>query len=209
MRRLLTLLCVASLAGCVQTRTVAVSFGANGEGLDGFLCEDTSGQRLISRAPPGGMVSLVVDFVTLGGVPGCRTGQLMEWCKTHDCRPHPAKRSCVEVPLEVRGTSRPEVRAALLESLRAAGAKEAVADAPDEFVLVRIVGTTQPCTEVTQKDGELFVAFDPSKLLGCAYSCPVLLDHVEDDVYLGFDTLTASCESGVRTCADRKLQWQN
>lgn len=205
MRRALLLLL---LCGCVETRSVAITFGTEGEGLDGFMCKDSAGAHLLSRLPSDGHASLVVDFVRLGGVPGCRSGQLVKWCATHECVPIQSTRSCVDVTLPAPGATRAETRAALLAALRASGAKEALADAPDEFVLVRVVGTTQGCDSLLPSGNAALPAFDQSLLLGCAYSCPVLFDKVEQDVYLGFDTLTDACEQGVRTCSDGQLQWQ-
>lgn len=196
-----------SLTACIETRSVALTFGTDGEGLDGFMCKDTSGTLLLSRAPTDGKTSLVIDFVKLGGVPGCRTGQLMKWCSAHDCSAIGGKRSCVTVNLPPPSMAREELRAALLNALRAGDPFQATADAPDEFVLVRVVGTTQSCDEVAP-GGDALPAFDKSKLVGCAYSCPVLFDKVEQDVYLGFETLTTTCEQGVRICSDGQLQWQ-
>ena len=205
MRR--ALLCLL-LTSCVETRSVSITFGSDGEGLDGFMCKDSSGAFLLSRLPPDGHASLVVDFVRLGGVPGCRTGQLIKWCATHECVPIQSTRSCVDVTLPAPGAPREELRASLLASLRASGAKEALADAPDEFVIVRVVGTTQACDTLLPVASAELPAFDKSLLVGCAYSCPVLLDKVEQDLYLGFETLTGLCEQGVRTCSDGQLQWQ-
>jgi len=197
-----------ALSACVETRSVALTFGSEGEGLDGFMCRDTSGQPLLSRLGTDGKASLVIDFVRLGGVPGCRTGQLVKWCDTHDCTPIQRTRSCVDVTLPLPGAPREELRAALLSALRASGAKEALADAPDEFVLVRAVGTTQSCDQLLPAGDAPLPSFDATKLVGCAYSCPVLFDKVEQDVYLGFETLTSMCEQGVRTCSDGELHWQ-
>jgi hypothetical protein len=196
------------LAGCVETRSVALTFGSDGEGLDGFMCKDSSGGFLLSRLPSDGKASLVIDFVRLGGVPGCRTGQLVKWCSAHECVPIATTRSCVEVTLPAPGAPREELRAALLTAMRAGGAQQAIGDAPDEFVLVRIVGTAQKCDALLPAAGEPLPAFDKSALVGCAYSCPVLFDKVEQDVYLGFETLTVQCEQGVRICSDGQLQWQ-
>lgn len=204
-------LCVAMiciLSGCVETRSVALTFGSEGEGLDGFMCKDTAGQYLLSRLPTDGKASLVIDFVKLGGVPGCRTGQLMKWCTTHECLPIQRTRSCVEVTLPAPTAAREALRAQLLAALRASGAHEALADAPDEFVLVRVVGTTQSCDALLPAGDAPLPDFDQSLLVGCAYSCPVLFDKVEQDVYLGFETLTVACEQGVRICSDGQLQWQ-
>jgi hypothetical protein len=205
MRRALLLLLLSS---CVETRSVALTFGSEGEGLDGFMCKDSSDTLLLSRLPPDGAASLVVDFVRLGGVPGCRTGQLVKWCSTHECVPIQSTRTCLDVKLPAPGAPREELRAALLTAMRSLGSPEASADAPDEFVLVRVVGTTQSCDTLLPAGQDPLPAFDKSKLVGCAYSCPVLFDKVEQDVYLGSETLTTSCEQGVRICSDGQLQWQ-
>ncbi|MDP2269696.1 MAG: hypothetical protein Q8K32_03125 [Archangium sp.] len=199
------------LTGCVETRSVAVTFGDDGEGLDGFMCKDRStdaGVPLLARLPADGRASLVVDFIRLGGVPGCRSGQLVKWCASHKCEAIQSTRSCLEVTLPQPGGDREEFRKKLLDALRAAGPYQALADAPDEFVLVRVVGTTQACDSVLPAGGDALPLFDKSKLVGCAYSCPVLLEKVEQDVYLGFDTFDAFCEKGVGTCSDGELHWQ-
>lgn len=205
MRRALLLLLLSS---CVETRSVSLTFGSEGEGLDGFMCKDSAGAMLLSRLPADGHASLVIDFVRLGGVPGCRTGQMVKWCSTHECVPIQSKRSCLDVTLPAPGAPREELRTALLTAMRALGSNEASPDAPDEFVLVRVVGTTQSCDAMLPAGNDPLPAFDKSALVGCAYSCPVLFDKVEQDVYLGFETLTSACEQGVRTCSDGQLQWQ-
>lgn len=202
------LLLAVFLSSCVETRSVSITFGSEGEGLDGFMCKDASGAFLLSRLPADGHASLVVDFVRLGGVPGCRTGKLVNWCATHECKPIQSTRSCLDVTLPLPGAPREELRAQLLAALRAAGSKEAIADAPDEFVLVRVVGTAQRCDELLPQGPAPLPEFDKSQLVGCAYSCPVLFDKVEEDVYLGFETLTVQCDQGVRICSDGQLLWQ-
>lgn len=202
------LLAAATASACIENRTVALTFGSDGEGLDGFMCKEPDGRFLLSRLPPSGQASLVVDFVQLGGVPGCRTGQLVKWCQTHDCSAIRSTRSCVAIALPSPGAPRPQLREAVLASLRASAAFQALADAPDEFVLVRVVGTTQSCDALMPSGDAPLPPFDASQLVGCAYSCPVLFDKVEQDVYLGFETLTELCEQGVRICAAGQLQWQ-
>lgn len=206
-------LVLALLAGCTVQREVALTFGSEGEGLDGFMCRDPAGQYLLDRAKDsdGGVRggSLVIDFVRLGGVPGCRTGQLMKWCSTHECRPLAHTRACVPLTLPTSTMKREELRAAVLSAMKQTGNTGVLADAPDEFVIVRAVGSLEPCGALMPAaDAPALPDFDKAQLLGCAYSCPVLLDRVEQDVYLGFETLTAQCEQGVRICSDGQLQWQ-
>jgi hypothetical protein len=208
MKRALLCLALAALTGCAPVRSVALTFGSEGEGLDGFMCKDNANTMLLSRLPPSRKASLVIDFIRLGGVPGCRTGQLMKWCTTHECKAIQSTRSCVDVTLPAPMPEREALRTALLEAMRSAPAHEALDDAPDEFVIVRVVGTVQSCDALLPAGDAALPDFDKSQLVGCAYSCPVLLDKVEQDVYLGFETLTATCEQGVRICSDGQLQWQ-
>ncbi len=204
------LLCFLGALGCVDSRSVALTFGATGEGLDGFMCKDGTGKQLLDRRSSDAPASLVVDFVRLGGVPGCRVGQLISWCATHECKPIASTRRClagVSLPTGVSTTPREELRGQLRDAISQLSGEGVTPDAPDEFVLVRVVGTMQSCAEL-EASADALPAFVPAQLLGCAYSCPVLLDRVEQDVYLGFDTLTGACEQGVRTCAAGDLRWQ-
>lgn len=203
------------LGACSVQKEVALTFGSDGEGLDGFMCKDSTGALLLERAKQDGgtaQASLVFDFVRLGGVPGCRTGQLVKWCSSHECRPLATTRACLPatLPTITTGMPREALRQALLDSFRSAREQGVLNDAPDEFVIVRVVGSLEPCDRLLPAMGAELPAFDKSQLIGCAYSCPVLLDRVEagQDVYLGFETLTGVCEQGVRTCSDGELHWQ-
>jgi hypothetical protein len=202
-------------SACTVQREVALTFGPEGEGLDGFMCRPPGGPFLVERArqPDGGVRpgALVFDFVRLGGVPGCRTGQLIKWCATHECKPLRSTRACVPITLPALPPvmTREDLRQPLLSAMKQIGNSGVLNDAPDEFVIVRVVGSLQSCEALTPgADAAELPAFDKNELIGCAYSCPVLLDRVEQDVYLGFETLTGLCEQGVRTCSDGQLQWQ-
>jgi hypothetical protein len=209
MRRALPLLLAAA---CAQYREVTVTFGDTGEGLDGFLCRDTNSMLLLDRlgADAGtSPASLVTDIVGIeNGQPGCRTGQLIKWCSAHACGPMPRRRNCetLQLPTGVSGLAREDVRARVREQLQRLSGTQVVADAPDEFVILRVVATRQPCDQVMPA-GDVLPDLDPMQLVGCAYSCPTLFDRATD-VYLGFETLTASCEQGVRICAGNELHWQ-
>jgi len=201
------------LAGCAQYRTADLNFGENGEGLDGFLCKQGP-TMLLDRGADAGTTrpaSIVLDIVGLeNGQPGCRTGQLIKWCAkdNHVCAPMKHRRECrpVELPAGVSALDREVVRAQVRAQLREGlSGQRLISDAPDEFVMVRVVGTAQPCDEVSPANGDV-PDFDPAKLIGCAYSCPVLLDRA-DDVYLGFDGFVGQCEQGVRICASGTLNW--
>lgn len=201
------------LVTCVEVRRIQITFGEQGEGLDGFLCRDTAGTPILTRLDDGSGQSrpaaLVVDFIRLGGLPGCRSGQVVRWCVDHPCAPIAEHRACIEVQFSpLTGLTRPQLRQAVQESLRNMDGTLLSGDAPDEFVLVRVVGTAQTCAEVERRGDGTIPPFDEDRLVGCAYSCPVLLDSLEGDLFLGFETLTDVCEQGVRVCAAGDLHWQ-
>ncbi|MDP3505558.1 MAG: hypothetical protein Q8S33_34775 [Myxococcales bacterium] len=204
-----------AISSCSVQREVTLTFGPEGEGLDGFMCRAPGAPFLIERArqADGGVRqgALVFDFVRLGGVPGCRTGQLVKWCESRECKPLRRTRACVPLALPALPPvmSREDIRAPLLDAMKQLSRSGVLNDVPDEFVIVRAVGTLQSCEALTPAaDAPELPAFDKNELIGCAYSCPVLLDRIEQDVYLGFETLTGLCEQGVRTCSDGQLQWQ-
>ncbi len=214
MKRLILegLLALVLLTGCEEVRQVRLTFGEEGEGLDGFLCREEDGSYLLSRAVPagGGQVpsSLVIDFIRLEGLPGCRSGQLIRWCADHPCSVIPEHRVCIPSPLpDITGLKRPEARAEIHEALRNLSGAPVASEAPDEFIIVRVTATLEPC-EALQASGDTVPALREEELVGCAYSCPVELNAIEGDVYLGFDTLTEQCTQGIRVCGSGDLHWR-
>lgn len=206
------LLALVLLTGCNEVRQVRLTFGEEGEGLDGFLCRQDDGAYLLSRAVPagGGPVpsSLVIDFIRLEGLPGCRSGQLIRWCADHDCSVIPEHRVCIPAPLpDITGLPRAEAREEIREALRNLSGASVSTEAPDEFIIVRATATLQPCDELVP-GGATLPAMHEEELVGCAYSCPAELNAIEGDVYLGFDTLTEQCAQGVRVCASGDLHWR-
>jgi hypothetical protein len=206
---------------CVDHRTVSLTFGDQGEGLDGFLCKDSNNTFVLDRLEPdsgtsvdGGMepASLVTDFIRLSGVPGCRASQLIEWCSTHTCAPIDSTRVCTKVDLpsgvtgQPRETVRGEVKAALAQTL---SGHDVTAQAPNEFVMLRVIATKQPCEQIMPNASGTLPDYDKTQLVGCAYSCVTNFNEVDQDVYLGFDSIGgAMCELGLRTCSDHELHWQ-
>lgn len=224
MRALVFAVGAVAFVGClVEPHPVKLTFGSNSQGLDGFLCKDTQGKYTLDRLQPayadGGTygpdaglahASLVTDFVQVGNFQSCRTSELIENCKTpKKCSPVQSTRVCtdIQLPYGVTGMMREDVRALVAEQLKALKGHQVASDAPDGFVMLRALATAQTCGEVMPlASGELPV-LDKTKLVGCAYSCPLLFDQLNQDVYLGFDTLTATCEQGLKTCADNDLKW--
>jgi hypothetical protein len=69
-------------------------------------------------------------------------------------------------------------------------------DAPDGPVVVRAVASTEPCAQLEARG-----RFDVDGLMGCAYSCPVVLDDLDGSLRLGFATSEPFCAGAVRGCA--------
>ncbi len=212
MKMLAAMLVFVLATGCSQ-REVKLTLGDVGEGLDGFVCKDDKGQYLLERLvlPDGGtqQACLVTDFVDLQGVPGCRTGQLVAWCATHDCKPIPSTRvtTPITLPTGVAGMTRRQARDLVHTQFKKLSDTPFTSDAPPQFVMARMMATAQPCSEIATKPDGTLPKFEASKLVGCAYSCPTLFDQIQQDVYLGFDTLENDCAHGVATCADNALKW--
>lgn len=155
---------------------------------------------LVERAADGkggADVHLIVEYIGLGGTPGCRVAELRGWCSTHACRP--IRRACIAVHLEPGAmASAAAASKAISEGFAAGGTIDP--DAPDEPVAVRVIGVakTGACTadEMTPEK-EL-----ASPLVGCAYSCPTVLSANRGHLTIDFDLLGAKCnEEALTECA--------
>jgi len=154
----------------------------------GFDCKDaTTGALLASRITSNqGEASLVIDYLRLGGVPHCRPAQLVDWCHDKTCPTVPEARVCM--PISVPSSATPVV--SLLRTLQGTVVSPS---APEDYVLVRAVVTTEACDQVGAK-------FDPHRIAGCVYSCPTLLG-ADGAVLLDLDTTDNNCEGNVDVCA--------
>jgi hypothetical protein len=149
--------------------------------------------------------SVVVDTIRLGGYPRCRATEILNFCAARDCSPIASERRCFDLP-RVTVPIAHDLRADTEKLLNVfhryikEGLKDALvtSDAVDEEVIMRLVGTTETCDELDKKGS---LAFDPTKLLGCNYSCPIVPTAVRGEVLLDLDALTSFCEPVVRACA--------
>lgn len=154
---------------------------------------------LIERATDGkggADVHLLVEYIGLGGTPGCRAAELIGWCSTHACRP--IRRSCIAVHLDAAALASPEkVSRALADGF---GAGRTLDDnAPDQPVLVRILGVAKSgaCTAEEESPGPVLT--DP--VVGCAYSCPTVLTANSGVITVDLDLFTPKCtEEVLRGC---------
>jgi hypothetical protein len=188
---------LAILVACKseEVHEVTLKFARPSKVQRGFECLDSTTRKpLFDRLTTnGGKGSLVVDFVLLGGLPHCRPLQLAEWCRSHPCPLDVKERYCTPVVLPNDGTSRVDAIVQTLDDL----SKTVVSrSAPDAYVLVRAVLTSESCDALAAG-----ADFDRKRLAGCVYSCPVLLSSVDGDLLLDLDAITLNCEDAVDACA--------
>jgi hypothetical protein len=216
-------------AGCerIHTRHVELAFAerANASApdagsLSGFTCStnglgDAGGVPLVRRAvrPLGAGegslgLSLAVQAFALDDNPGCRDTKLYNYCGLGQggCSLLPDSTFCVELegePLPASTVSRSaRLHAALAALLTAPEAEGGLSGAlyggapRDQWVLLRAVGTTEPCSEVLPSGH----VFDPARLIGCAFTCPVVLSSWSGKLWLD-SSAGGRCEAQVAACA--------
>ena len=186
---------VLALAACSKTNDVTLLLGPTEDKVSrGFICKHDSGDYIMADTLVGGAVhfNLVVDVLALPGkFPGCRGEELVQFCSENDCTAGTTRRQCIPgITVPVPSPFNADVTAA---NLKAAikGQLDALTDLPNDPVIVRVLATTQPCP---------IAAIDETMALGCAYSCPVQLDTV-DQISVSIDALDDFCEPQVRACA--------
>jgi hypothetical protein len=146
---------------------------------------------LIERAADGkggADVHLIVDYIGLGGTPGCRVSELRGWCGTHSCRP--VRRTCIPLHLDAAALASPaSVMKAISDGF---GSSRTIdTDATDEPVIVRIIGVAKAgaCTpEEEAPDREL-----AAPVVGCAYSCPTVLSANRGTLTIDYDLIGSKC----------------
>jgi hypothetical protein len=189
-----------ALAACEERHTVTLLLGPNDTTLTaGFTCRDDAGALLVEQTRRGTAYSfqLVFDTVDLGATfPGCRGEELFAACTGRTCAR--IGRYCMTVALAQSDLGTP---AAILTALHAQiGHPQLIADAPRAPVVVRAVATQQSCAELLPADGS-YPRLDANQAVGCAYSCPVVLDDLRGSLGMALDTLDDQCASQVRACA--------
>jgi hypothetical protein len=213
----------------VEEHTARVSFHEITVGLggaqvtvpSGFTCGSVVVQAMVPlvqseflaerlEEPGPYQANLVVDFIGLGGAPGCRPFEIEAWCGDRPCTS--VFRRCVPLSLDPPPARLLRDRGPLLArnvgtAVKAAEAFTITEDAPDDVVLVRAVATTQSCDGLADDPA---ARLDPSAVLGCAYSCPVQLDDVTEPIVLAqpaavieqLGTGTPLCVPATASCAN-------
>jgi hypothetical protein len=195
-------LALLALLGCERTHDVSIRLGPDDQSVTtGFQCRRADDTFIGDIALVGDRLkfNVVVDFIDLGGgVPGCRGEELVKTCKQPGaCTIAGTTRFCVplDLPVALIGQADQKQLIALVhDQLVAQGA--ITTDAPNGPVLIRAVATTESCTAITP--GHPFAL---AQVIGCAYSCPVVLDEISGPVGLSLDVLDEHCEAQVKVCA--------
>jgi len=193
-------LAALALAACEDHRTITLLLGPDDHTLTaGFACRAETGELLVERSHRDAdyTFQLVIDTVELGATfPGCRGEEVLAACADQPC--DLIGRYCTTVTIPETDIADP---ASILAALHAQiGHPSLITDAPDQPIVVRAVTTLQSCAELTPGDGSL-PRLDPDQAVGCAYSCPVILDDLRGSLGLALDTLDDHCAPQVRQCA--------
>jgi hypothetical protein len=188
-----------SLAGFTCLQTEVIDAGAAETLVHRALGPARAGMRSLS-------LSMVVQAFALEDNPGCRDTALANYCGPDDgrCRLLPGSTFCTPLesePLPATTTSRAVRLHAALTALITdpdAGLSGALFtnEPPAGWTLLRAVGTTETCEGVLSAGH----AFDPAQLVGCAFTCPVVLSAWSGKLW--FDSAAAGrCEAQVQACA--------
>jgi hypothetical protein len=203
-------LLAAALLGACDERVNSVELGvaATRRGPPALLCRedppadagaDAATPYLITRARETGRLSVVADFFGIeGGVPGCLPTELTAFCEDHCCRHLNSARVCLTLTLPTPPPVGP-VELANWVSNTLQG-QTITRDAPGGLVVIRVTVTTQPCGELATGPGPA-TPLDDQRVVGCAYSCPVVLDAIQGEVLLDLPVLGDQCAPTVRRCA--------
>jgi hypothetical protein len=216
----MTFVLVISVAACKSEDVfhAKITFRETETGLSGFDCNEPTANvgdpspgplsnRALGACGGPGVVRVVVDVIATDSYVRCDSSSVLDYCENHECVP--LARTCFEEPLAptVTGVAANRAVAAAIEKLTG---QVVVTSAPGGYSVVRVIATTQPCSEITQTS-----ALDCTRLLGCSASCPVALDGFTGDLPtvldlgpagaintpLGKVLVDAICAQGVYVCA--------
>lgn len=169
------------------------------DSYDGFACVED--QELLT-CDIAGRGCMVLDVIDVPGLPNCRENSLIGACKDGSCAVVARAlldMSEVSCPCPGSGSGGPlEQGEAILDALNAllSASGPTLSDAPDGSVVVRLVATTQSCEELRQgNEPDLSARFEPVGVRGCAYSCPAILDDVDETIHLGLTGFPSSCNA--------------
>lgn len=216
-------LVVVGLLACKQGPEhpeVELVLGVGGIPPQGFRCKVAaeSDSLLMSTARTCNgtdcRFALMIDFVDMGPsggeAPSCRPLEVRAWCTdpNHDCATIDRARVCRDVVFKLADA---QTQCDRLQSGIANIATPLLAlDPPDRLVYVRAVALEGDCakygynSESVSPPSEIKSPqelFNRADLLGCAQSCPVVLDGWRGALTLDLDTVDACTLDTVENCA--------
>jgi hypothetical protein len=146
----------------------------------------------------------VFDFITLTGFPRCGAGSIADFCSAGACVLSAPTRRCIHIPrahLDSVVAASPGELPAPIDVVPDEALGALLTDAPDGPLLIRLVATMEDASALC--DGAPLALFDPDLVLGCAYSCPVVLDEAREPIAVDLDpSFGATCTfRDVEACA--------
>jgi hypothetical protein len=187
---------------CTEKREISLHFPTNWQGYyQGFRCTEPDEGPAHNKAitEDGWDMNLIVDFVSLGGLPSCRFQELVDWCEDGECSATLVERRCIRFPIP--GIEREGFRESLEQAIGQLDG-EIVANAPDYPLIVRIVATVESCEEAL-----VSTELREEDLIGCMYSCPTRLDDQMGPLVLDLDANGTSCWDTLTWCASPDLRF--
>jgi hypothetical protein len=195
----------ALIAACVVHHRVQLLLGPRADQpTKGFACGDpmAPGSSMFARAvtPTRRLqFSLAIDMIELPGhVPSCLGEEIKATCENGECPYDLANRSCIHVDVQLPPAANDTAQIVkLVDDWLKQNAPVVFGNAPDGAVIVRAIAIDGPtCDEVLTS----------TNILGCAYSCPVVLDQIDGVLSLGLavqDNLQdpATCVAAIDACA--------
>jgi hypothetical protein len=188
-----------AFADCVKTCTTDEDGGIRKK------CSAQTGSPLMARAG-GKQVCVVLDYLRIGGEVECRSPfALFQWCREPDHATcpildrHAISVHLPDVPADAGAAELKGAVNAMYAAIRDAVTKQPVlsSPSPDEWVVARLFASTQDCATLTADPK----AIDLPQVVGCAFSCTVLLRD-RTDIPLELDNGFQACQTPlVHACA--------
>lgn len=191
----------ATLTGCTVEHGVELEIDTSAP----ISCVDDEGDPLVARVfrPPHNAqdVLYVFDFVRTPTVPRCRPTTIVDECLVAGCEAIPSARVCLRIPRERIPQLSAEVLDTFVLSDLVEGSPLLASDAPERTVAVRLTvvldGSAEPPCPPEGGTLDRLPRFDEERLVGCGYSCPVVLEE-ESVIEIDLDPVVAGAVCGPR-----------
>jgi len=201
------ILVFALVAACARDNKLVLQLGSHpNQPSAGFLCADPDqpSTPLFGRTILQGNYdfTFVIDLFQFHDVlPSCFGDDIISTCNTDGCAR--AQRSCIHVVVpRMTGDNSSTVAQRITDYLQA-HASTVFASPPDGAVMIRIVATT--ARDLTGDACPSYVLASDN-VVGCAYSCPEVLDDISGTLQVGIATSSdlgdpSACVAAIDACA--------